>query len=608
MMPPMDGGSLTDGDESRALYFSSHESDTDDDSCGVNIIPSTDSESRKGEKLPTSEEVPDTPVRRNSRRVSIEEKKEEVDKPIDNDEEDDDAYRLRVYGTLDYEDKGGREDDRPVAAVVRRLSRQISRELVRRRSSVVEQLPKTPQGWTVFLSAIGTAILGYEIRLQTSLTQPPLTFGQLPEGGIMSDIYRKMTATSDSILSRTIQPSLLVGTRGILSSTAAYLVGGPANEGKHLCFREIVTSTQDGAALAVDWEAPLEIKGQRQTSEQVKEQILKGPIVNPIVIILHGINNDSSFGYVRSLRRAFADRGWNAAAMNFRGCGGVKLTTPRGYNGAYTGDLRNLVLQLSGRLANDVPVFIVGNSLGANIMTKYFGEEGRSGTLPSCVAGGTSLGNPLSINSSLADFPFNVAMGQGAKKYVIENMSSVRGMKDKHYLHALRNALLATTIASFDRSMAPYMLHNETTYPFSSILGYDDANAYWFEASSYRYVRDISVPYLCVSSEDDFLISRPSKSRLGFCLGNPNVMVVETRCGGHLGWQESPPETDSAFGSTSWADAATADFFDAVMKANLEKFGTRVGKHQNLGQAAEEVDLAAESLLKEGSDKLRSKL
>jgi len=44
--------------------------------------------------------------------------------------------------------------------------------------------------------------------------------------------------------------------------------------------------------------------------------------------------------------------------------------------------------------------------------------------------------------------------------------------------------------------------------------------------------------------------------------------IVETQCGGHLGWQETPP--DNAFGSSSWADNAVADFFDAIMKVNKE--------------------------------------
>jgi predicted alpha/beta-fold hydrolase len=113
-----------------------------------------------------------------------------------------------------------------------------------------------------------------------------------------------------------------------------------------------------------------------QDEDECKRNILKGPICRPVVVILHGINNYSNFGYMRSLQSTFVSRGWAAASMNFRGCGGVGLTTPRGYNGASTGDLRSLIHQVSGRLAENVPLFLVGNSLGANIMTKYLGEEG----------------------------------------------------------------------------------------------------------------------------------------------------------------------------------------------------------------------------------------
>jgi predicted alpha/beta-fold hydrolase len=61
---------------------------------------------------------------------------------------------------------------------------------------------------------------------------------------------------------------------------------------------------------------------------------MKGPIDLPVVLILHGINNNASFGYVKSLMRTCTNRGWLAVGMNFRGCGGVPLATPRAYNGA----------------------------------------------------------------------------------------------------------------------------------------------------------------------------------------------------------------------------------------------------------------------------------
>ena len=197
-----------------------------------------------------------------------------------------------------------------------------------------------------------------------------------------------------------------------------------------------------------------------------------------MILILHGINNDSSFGYMRSLQRTFANRGWNAAAMNFRGCGGVPMTTPRGYNAAFTGDLRNLVLQISVRMEEKVPVFLVGNSLGANLVTKYLGEEGLSGTLPACVAGAISLGNPLLFNTETIKFPFNVVMGAKRKQGYIQQWQTFSKMTDPLFQESFRKMLLSTTLGGLDQAVAPIMARNELFYPFASRVGYKSAESY----------------------------------------------------------------------------------------------------------------------------------
>ena len=115
---------------------------------------------------------------------------------------------------------------------------------------------------------------------------------------------------------------------------------------------------------------------------------------------------------------------------------------------------------------------------------------------------------------------------------------------------------------------------------------------------------------MCVTAVDDVIVKEVSKDRMGFCLGNPNVIVVKTRCGGHLGWQESPPETNSVFGSSPWSDSACASFFESVMKANVERFGTPVGKHLHLGQDPDDVEFSVRMALNRGtaSGDLQSKL
>jgi predicted alpha/beta-fold hydrolase len=322
--------------------------------------------------------------------------------------------------------------------------------------------------------------------------------------------------------------------------------------------------TQDGAKIAVDWEVPPNSNVDPQIQ---KQQVLHGIIRQPVVLILHGINNDTSFGYMRSLMRACSKRGWIAAGMNFRGCGGVPLATPRSYNGGYTGDLRCVVWRISARLAKGIKIFIVGNSLGANLITKYLGEEGLSETLPECVAGGISLGNPLVLNGAGIHFPWNYLLGLGAKKGLLQHWRTLRLMKAPQYQSAVRDALVSGTIGDFDEAMAPIFIRNSLIAPYAPKIGYKNAKSYWTDASSYRLIRHISVPTLVLTSQDDFLVHHGSMAKLAYCLANPNVIIVNTKCGGHLGWHECPPD-GNMFVGTSWADTATMDFIDAVLQGH----------------------------------------
>ena len=509
----------------------------------------------------------------------------------------------------------------------RRLSRQFSQSMARRRSSIEERLPKTPSGWAILLSAIGATVLAYEIQLQQSLTAPPLVFGQCCDtnsnnasstlttntGANRPDkkepplyaIYRALTKFPHSILRRTIQPSLFVGTRGLLASTAAYLVGGPGATERHLRFREIMPMTMDGAQVGIDWElpplhlSPEDMKGTRRSQEEErrKNEILHGPISTSVVLILHGINNDANFGYVRSLMRACCDKGWVAAGMNFRGCGGVPMTTPRGYNGGYTGDLRCVVQRIVSRLApNGAYLCIVGNSLGANLVGKYLGEEGLSGTLPDKVVAGITLGNPMFINSAKIEFPYGPLLALGIKKSMIENWSNTWPFfkHDQHFRNRALQSLAAIQIKDCDIAMAPLFARSDPLYPFGFRVGHKDGSAYWNDASSYRLIRFIPVPTLQIMAADDMLCYNNFKGAFAYSLANPNVMMVETRCGGHLGWQESPPpppsseanktndENSSSWkrrvvtalgggGSTSWANVATTDFIEAVLELKVQQ-------------------------------------
>ena len=416
----------------------------------------------------------------------------------------------------------------------------------------------SPGSWTAMTLGLISAGLTYELKLQRDLTRPPVVFGQLPHNTAIRKVYDELTASPTAILSRPIKPSLLVGTRAQLASAVAFAARGPSQKpSKYERFRQVFTMSTDGAQIAVDWEVPT---GRKQDILSGKRRIRQ-----PVIIILHGINNHSEFGYMRSLQRTFCRRGWNSAAVNFRGCGGSSMTTPRGYTAAYTGDLRSLVLQISSRMQNEARIFLVGNSLGANLVTKYLGEEGLAGgTLPKAVAGGVSLGNPILFRSNHIEFPHNILIGMARKKTYWEHREAVASMNDAASASAKRAGIRSHTLGQLDRAASSLMIRNDAFPPFSFRIGYRSAEEYWQDSGCYNQSRFISVPFMHVAAQDDFLCYYNSRRLIAYALSNPNIMVVETRCGGHLGWQEAR-HPSTWFGMDSWADEATADFIQAVL-------------------------------------------
>jgi len=115
----------------------------------------------------------------------------------------------------------------------------------------------------------------------------------------------------------------------------------------------------DGAQIGLDWEIPAE-------GLITKDIILKGSISTPIVLVIHDLNNDATFGYIRSLMRKCTTKGWIVVGFNQRGCGVVPLTTPRDYTAAYTSDLRAAIHILSSRM-NESASFSWWNLLSGKI-------------------------------------------------------------------------------------------------------------------------------------------------------------------------------------------------------------------------------------------------
>ncbi|VEU36426.1 unnamed protein product [Pseudo-nitzschia multistriata] len=512
-----------------------------------------------------------------------------------------------------------------------------------------EDKPKKQSHRCAFAVAAALAVAyACEKRRQLRITKSPFLAGQIPPNSLVRSACNKLMDTDEGVFKGPIVPTVWAGTRGGLSTSAAFLAKGPSpNVPSVLRFQEIITSSYDGAEICLVWEVPNNNDDDKTEGQRRREEILGSSlsnrkaetsntkIQNPTVLILHGINNSSGYGYVRSLQRTMTDRGWNAAAVDFRGCGlAQRLSTPRSYTAAYTGDLRSLVNQISARMMGgaecnvtaataSAPLFLVGNSLGANLLTKYLGEEGLAGTLPRSVAAGVTLGNPFVLRANRMMFPHSVLIGAARKANYFRHRTALRMAAtndDAGCPASTRNDFRTVTrsliydpriisLASLDRAAAPYMVRNSAHPPYETRIGYghrgdrttprysaptktsktDSSRSsnetskpviepqtpedfYWRDSSSFQQGRHVSVPLLHVQARDDPLCFANARRLMGHALQNPNVVYIETECGGHLGWwSEESGVPNAGWLGAPWAHKAAADFFEAVMDAGAEE-------------------------------------
>jgi predicted alpha/beta-fold hydrolase len=435
-----------------------------------------------------------------------------------------------------------------------------------------------------------------ESKRRKALTDLPLIYHQDTERN------HRLHSLVSAIFLRKYKPSLFLGTRSMLNSVVAYMKPGPV---AHNRMRETMTMSRDGAIIALDWEFPATCTTITDSSSFIDiehhHQYILGktrPITENIVLILHGVNTDSSFGYMRSLMNSCTNNNWIAIGMNARGSGKIDMTTPRFMNSAYTNDLRNVIQVLSSRQAPSANLFLIGFSMGANTLVKYLGEcgaAGAAGGLPPNVIGAISFANPMHIHDANLRPPWSQILTIGAKKNMRHHTNTTKQMTCHHYQNATQKAASSTHLSDMTHHTAPYMIRNSTQYPFENSIGYANNEEYWKDSSSRNYITHISIPLLVCFANDDG-IAETTMAAMNTCLSNPNVIIARTPCGGHMGWHcsnrlnpfgswrfKSEKEVDKC-----WSDRVAVQFMRAVLNTNTTAKGEEM--YNDANRSSSELD------------------
>ncbi len=259
------------------------------------------------------------------------------------------------------------------------------------------------------------------------------------------------------------------------------------------------------------------------------------------LIILHGLEGSHNSGYMVSLAHAALAKGFRTHRLNMRGCGGTEKLSRTLYHAGLTSDLQRILGQL--HVEERGPVFVVGFSLGGNVVLKLLGELGAT----PLVAGAAAISTPLDLEACcrkmmeprnrLYEGRFVTRLKQRYRERQRMYPDHFSGERDR------RKALdQVRTVMDFD---------DQITAPY---FGFGTAERYYAGQSSGQFLGQIRVPTLVVQAQDDPLI--PFSVYQRFTFEKPLTLVAPDH-GGHVGFL-------SRANPRFWVDQTVLAFFEAI--------------------------------------------
>eukprot|EP00475_Leptophrys_vorax_P028955 TRINITY_DN4221_c0_g1_i2.p1 TRINITY_DN4221_c0_g1~~TRINITY_DN4221_c0_g1_i2.p1 ORF type:complete len:396 (-),score=94.62 TRINITY_DN4221_c0_g1_i2:1028-2215(-) len=96
----------------------------------------------------------------------------------------------------------------------------------------------------------------------------------------------------------------------------------------------------------------------------------------PTVVLIPGLTGDSGNKYIRVFANKFHKEGFTVCAVNYRASGGLAPINEQFYSASYTEDLRQAVDYIFEKSGGKEKLFLIGFSLGANLLSIFLSEEG----------------------------------------------------------------------------------------------------------------------------------------------------------------------------------------------------------------------------------------
>jgi predicted alpha/beta-fold hydrolase len=258
---------------------------------------------------------------------------------------------------------------------------------------------------------------------------------------------------------------------------------------------------------------------------------------NKVMILLHGLEGHAQRPYITGSAKQGNFNGYDACAVNFRGCSGEMNTLYRSYHSGATEDLEAVITHiLDSNKYNEI--FIKGFSLGGNLALKFIGEQRVT---PKEIKAIVAVSVPCSLHSSLIQLlqPKNFLYAKRFKNHLKAKM------REKQQLYPAKisdeDIINVKTLKDFDDIYT------------SRAHGFDNAMDYYKKCSSLQFLPKITVPSLVINAKNDSFLGpecypfKEAEENKALYLETPNY-------GGHVGFYDKE--------NISYTEKRVIKFFD----------------------------------------------
>merc|ERR1711990_1170651 len=249
--------------------------------------------------------------------------------------------------------------------------------------------------------------------------------------------------------------------------------------------------------------------------------------------ICPGIGNNSESVYIRRVVYNAQLHGYRVCVLNHIGTlATVPVTSPRIFMYGNTADYAAMIKDLVRRFPS-TKVISVGFSMGGNLITKYLGEPRVK---PKNVVAGLSVCQGYDAKKAME----LLLEWKGFRRLYIyamtENMKSIiRRWHNALFTEEIKKKLGITERQVYSSAT---LLELDDIYT-RRLAGFPNLPDFYNAMSCKHHLHNIKVPTVFINSVDDPIVPPPLLEIVrDAALKNPNMIFIEQKFGGHLGFYE----------------------------------------------------------------------